>query len=142
MRAAQPGIMIVMMIMGTAPNAAGTERVNPESPHQELGQARFTQDSVVLLVMVDDEKAENQQSGGNAANDSRHERKDGKGPGERQKEKEGGGKYVPPTPRGVIAGVRFRGGNEFRSSSQLHVCFVKLPETNAFVDRSSVTSLQ
>ena len=84
MRSAQPGIVIVMIIVGTAPNAAGAERVNPESPHQELRQARFTQDSMVLLVMVDDKKAENQQSGSNTANDSRHERKDGKRCGERE----------------------------------------------------------
>jgi len=96
---------------------------------------------MVLLLMVDDKKAENQQPGGNAAKDSRHKRKDGKGRGERQEEKDRSGKYVPPAPRGVIAGVRFRGGNEFRSSSQLHVCFVNVPEKNAFVDRSSVTSL-
>jgi hypothetical protein len=39
---------------------------------------------MVLLVMVDDKKAENQQSGSNTANDSRHERKDGKRCGERE----------------------------------------------------------
>ena len=86
MRSAQPGIVIVMIIVGTAPNAAGAERVNPKSSHQELCQPRFTKDSVVLLVMVDDKKAENQQSGDDAANNPRHERKAGKRRGEREEQ--------------------------------------------------------
>ena len=86
MRSAQSGIVIVMIIVGTAPNAAGAERVNSKSSHQELCQPRFTKDSVVLLVMVDDKKAENQQSGDDAANNPRHERKAGKRRGEREEQ--------------------------------------------------------
>lgn len=141
MRSAQSRIVIVMIIVGTAPDATGAERVNPESPHQELCQARFAENSMVLLVMVDDKKAENQQSGGNAANDSRHERKDAKRRGERHQEKERSGKHAPPTPQGGVAGVRFHRGNEFRSSSQLQLYFSKLPDPSPVVDRSCVTFL-
>jgi hypothetical protein len=91
---------------------------------------------MVLLVMVDDKKAENQQSGDNAASDSRHERKAGKGRGERQEEKESSGNKVPPTPQGGITGEGFRGGNKFRASSQLQLCLITLPDTNLVVDKS------
>ena len=142
MRATQPGIVIVMIIVGTAPNAAGAERVNPESPHQELRQARFTQDGMVLLVMVDDKKPENQQAGDNAASDSRHERKAGKGRGERQEEKESSRSKVPPTPQGVIVGEGFRGGNKFRASSQLLQLYsIKLPQPARLSIKVSVTFL-
>ena len=82
----------------------------------------------MLLVVIDDEKAENQQSGDNAASDSRHKRKTGEGRGERQEEKERSGNNVPPTSQGGIAGEGFRGGNKFRASSQLQLCFIKLPD--------------
>jgi len=90
---------------------------------------------VVLLVMVDDKKAEDQQSGDNAANNPGHERKDGKRRGERQEQKERSGNNAPPTPHGGIMGEGFRGGNKFRASSQLQLCFIKLPDNNLVVDK-------
>ena len=96
---------------------------------------------MVLLVMVDDKKAEDQQSGDNAANNPGHERKDGKRRGERQEQKERSGNNAPPTPHGGIMGEGFRGGNKFRASSQLQLCFIMMPDTNLVVDRSFVTFL-
>ena len=82
----------------------------------------------MLLVMVDDKKAENQQPGDNAANNPRHERKAGKRRGERQEQKERSGENAPPASQRGITGEGFRGGNKFRASSQLQLCFIKLPD--------------
>ena len=69
----------------------------------------------MLLIVVDDEKAEDQQAGKNAAGDLRggmeiHDRT-----GERREKENAGGENVPPTARGGIFGKGFGGEDELGS---------------------------
>ena len=63
--------MVVVMVVGAAPDAAGAERIHSKEAHQQLGSARFREDGVVLLIMVDHEKTQDQQTSENAGNDLR-----------------------------------------------------------------------
>ncbi len=49
-----------MMIMGTPPNAAGTQSVDAKRTHQNFGHPRSGQNRVVLLIMINDEKTQNE----------------------------------------------------------------------------------
>ena len=62
--------MIVMMIVRTAPDAAGADGQDAEDSHQALRQFRFRQDRVVLLVMINDEKPQQQKSRQHATGDA------------------------------------------------------------------------
>ena len=61
--------MLVMMPMGTAPYAGGAEHEDADQSHQMLRSTRVWQYGVVLLIVVDDEKPQNQQSAQDAAGD-------------------------------------------------------------------------
>jgi hypothetical protein len=71
---AQPGIMGVMMIVGTAPDAAGTQSPDAEEPHEKFRQARFVQDGAVLLIVINDKQPQAQQTGQHTASKSNSER--------------------------------------------------------------------
>ena len=66
-RAAQFGIVIMMMIMRTAPDAAGTQGENPKESHNQFGQTGAGKDGVVLLIVIDHKEPEDQQPAENAA---------------------------------------------------------------------------
>jgi hypothetical protein len=55
MRSLQLGIVVMMMIMRTPPDAAGTESKHSKSSHQVFSDARFWEDRMMLLIVVDDE---------------------------------------------------------------------------------------
>jgi hypothetical protein len=61
--AAELGIVLVMVIVGTAPDAAGTQREDAKYPHIILRDARFGKDGMVLLVMVNHKKTQNEKPG-------------------------------------------------------------------------------
>jgi hypothetical protein len=61
MGAAQFGVMIVMVVVRTPPNAAGTEGEDSKGSHQSFGEARVGQDRLMLLIMINHEEPENEQ---------------------------------------------------------------------------------
>ena len=89
MGSAQLGIVIVVMVMGASPNAAGAECQDAKDAHQTFGETGAGQDRVVLLIMINHEKSQNQQSGEKAAADPDDKRKLEKSPpeGGRQKKR-------------------------------------------------------
>src|SRR5688572_1879506 len=97
MRPAELGIMLVMVIMGTAPNTAGRQRVNPKNFHEQLGHPRAIENGVMLLVVVNDEQAQNQQSGQETADDFGGGMKIPKRPRERRPQEKRRREHMPPT---------------------------------------------
>jgi hypothetical protein len=63
MRTTQLGIMVMMMVVGTSPDATRTEDQDAENPHQSFGQAGVGQNRQVLLIVVNHEKTEDQKPG-------------------------------------------------------------------------------
>ena len=83
MGAAQLGIVVVVMIMGTAPHAARAESENAKNAHEALGDFRARQDRVMLLVVVNDEKPHENQPGEHTANEPGDKRETRKRTGQR-----------------------------------------------------------
>ena len=69
MGAAELGVVIVMVIVRASPNAAGAEGEDSKDSHQYLGETGVRQDCLMLLIMINDEEPENQQSGEETADD-------------------------------------------------------------------------
>ena len=67
MRTTQLGIVIVMMIVGTPPDAARAQRINPENTHEEFCEARLGKNGMMLLIVINHEKAQDQKTGEDAA---------------------------------------------------------------------------
>ena len=61
MGTAELGIVIVMVVVGAAPNTARAEDEDAKNLHEPFGQPRARQDSLVLLIVVDDEEPKVQQ---------------------------------------------------------------------------------
>lgn len=95
-RTAQLGIVIMVMVMGTAPDAAGTHRVNTKHAHQHFRHARTRKDRVMLLIMVNDKKAQNEEPAQDTAREFGRRMDIPKGASERQGEEDSSGKDVPP----------------------------------------------
>lgn len=57
------GIVVMMVVVGASPNTAWAQHQDPKDPHQPIGQLGMRQDGLVLLIVVDDEKAQIQQPG-------------------------------------------------------------------------------
>ena len=72
----------------------------------------------MLLIVIDDEKAEDQQAGENAAGDLRGGMKIYNCAGEGRQEEGAGGEDIPPAARGGIFGERFGGEDEFGARSR------------------------
>ena len=58
MRAAKLRVVRVMMVVGTSPDAAGTQGPDSKKPHQKFREPGFWQDCVMLLIMINHEKPE------------------------------------------------------------------------------------
>src|SRR5258706_5205007 len=117
MRTQEFGVMIVMMVMRTPPNAAGAEGQDSKDRHQMFGQAGVRQDRLVLLVMIDNKKTENQQSGENTADDPAGQMEIPESSRNRTCQKKSRGQNVPPTHPGGIHRVWFGRQYKFFSSS-------------------------
>jgi hypothetical protein len=61
-----------MVIMGTTPDAARTQGINPKQPHQKLRDARLGQDRMMLLIMINHEESQDEQTRKNAAHQFPH----------------------------------------------------------------------
>ena len=68
MGTAKLGVVLVMMVVGASPDAAGTEHKDPKNLHHPFRQPRVGQNGVMLLIVINDEQAQDQQTGENAAN--------------------------------------------------------------------------
>ena len=67
MRALELRIVIMVVVMRTAPHAAGTHRIKTKTAHQPLCQSRVRQDRMMLLIVENDEHPQDQQPSQNAA---------------------------------------------------------------------------
>ena len=123
MGTAELGVVIVMMVVGASPDAAGAEREDAEDSHQTLGQAGVGQDRLVLLIMINHKKPQNQQSGEKTANDpdGQREVQERARKGCRQKKRRG--ENTPPTPDGGIHRVGLGCQYKIFSGSQDNVHF-------------------
>ena len=57
------GIVVMMVVVGASPNTAWAQDQDPKNPHQPFGQLGMRQNSLVLVIVVDDKKAKIQQPG-------------------------------------------------------------------------------
>ena len=112
-RPADFGIMLVMMIVRTPPDAARTQRKNPEDAHEKFRQPGFRQNGVMLLVVINDKKPQQKQSRENAANNFPGQIEIPKRAGDCQQQQPRCGKDAPPARRRVVRGIRSRRQNEF-----------------------------
>ena len=62
MRTPELGVVVVMVVVGTSPNTARTEAQDAKEPHEQLGQTRMGQNRVMLLIVINDEEPQGQQS--------------------------------------------------------------------------------
>jgi len=74
MRTSELGVVIMMVVVGASPNAAGGEGEDAKDSHQTLGHARVGQDRLVLLIVINHKKPQNKQSGEKTADDPGGER--------------------------------------------------------------------
>ena len=97
-RAAELGIVLVMVIVGTAPNTAGRKRINSKDSHEGFGQFGAVENRVMLLVVINDEQAEDEQSRKHTAGDFSGRMKIPKRPRERCAQEKSRREDMPPTP--------------------------------------------
>ena len=100
--------MVVMMIMRASPNTARAESENSKNLHQRFGQTGSGQDRVMLLIVIDYEKPENEQTGEDTAGNLARQMKVPESSRDCAHHQTGCRKNTPPTPRGRINRVRFR----------------------------------
>ena len=58
-----------MMIVRAAPDAAGAQHEDAEDPHDDLAQSGMGQNRMMLLIVIDDEKPQDQQTSEHATGD-------------------------------------------------------------------------
>ena len=95
------------MIMRTAPDAARAQREHAKHPHQPFRDPGSRQDGVVLLIVIDDEKPQNQQPRENAADGPDQGMKMPPGAAERGEQENPRGNNAPPTLQRAIVCERF-----------------------------------
>jgi hypothetical protein len=88
MGTAKLGVVLVMVIVGASPNAAGREGEDAKDTHQRLGQAGAGQNRVMLLVVINHKEPEHQQPAEKTADNTAGKVKIPEGPekGRRQKQ--------------------------------------------------------
>lgn len=104
---AQFGVVSMVMVMRTAPDAARTQSPNAIETHEKFRQTRFGQNGAVLLVMVNHKEPDHQQSSQSTANKAQREWQHRESSGNRNGEQKCRGKDAPPTFPGMIMGVLF-----------------------------------
>jgi hypothetical protein len=126
MRAAELGVVIVMVVVRASPNAAGTQGEDAKDSHQSLGEAGAGQYCVVLLIVINHEKPQHQQAGKKTAGDSDGQRKIQERTREGCRQKKRRRENTPPTPGGGVRRVRFRCQYKIFSGSQTNSSFYKI----------------
>src|SRR4051794_29075192 len=110
-----------MVVVGTPPNTTRAEDQDSENPHEPFGDAGMGQNSLVLLIVINDEKPEKQQASEYAAGELTSPMKVPDGPGHGGQQKNGGGKNVGPTFRRKINRERF--GRQYNVFTCSHARF-------------------
>ena len=107
MRTPELGVVGVMMVVRALPDAAGAENQNPKDSHQAFGQAGVGQDRLMLLIVINHKKPENQESCEKTADDLSGQMEVEKRSRQRHGQQKPGRKHTPPTRRRGIHCVRF-----------------------------------
>ena len=68
-RAAQLGVVVVVVVVGTAPHATRAENQNAKNLHQPFHHPGTRQDGMMLLIVINDKKTQEEQTGHQAATD-------------------------------------------------------------------------
>lgn len=97
MCAEELGIMIMMMVVGRPPNAAGAEGQDTKNSHQAFSDPGVRQYRFVLLVVINYKKPENQQSTEDAAGNFTGEMRTPESACKATEEKNSCGQDAPPT---------------------------------------------
>ena len=113
----------MVMIVRTAPDAAWTEGQDTKNAHDPFCHQRARQDGVMLLIMIDDEKTQDQQSGEHAADDPSSKVKIHQCSANRRQEQKPGRQNAPPASHRVVNGIGSGGLDELFSGS--HVFFAR-----------------
>lgn len=129
-RAAKLGVVAVMMIVGTAPNTAWAKDKNAEDPHKALGHNGMRQDSTVLLIVINDKKAQKKEPGQDTAGYFCSGVNIPDRPCHRGCQEEGGGDEVAPAFGCEIRGVRLGCNYDVFTCSHARECSVLLTRQN------------
>ena len=68
MRTPELGVVGMVMVVGTPPNAAGAEGQDSKDSHEALGQPGAGQNRLMLLIVIDHKQPEQQETGQHTAN--------------------------------------------------------------------------
>ena len=118
MRTTELGIMIVVVVVRASPNAARAERENSKNPHQTLRQPRMGQYRLMLLIVINHKKTENQKPGEETADDLTGQMEVEKRSRQRHGQQKPGRKHIPPTRGRGIHRVLFGCQNKVFAGSQ------------------------
>jgi hypothetical protein len=109
--------MIVMVVVGTGPNAAGADEQDAEDFHQAVGQPGPGQYRLMLLIVINHKKPEQQQPGQKTADNLAGQMEVPERPRNGTRQKKRRRENAPPTPRCGIHRERFGCQYEFFSRS-------------------------
>jgi hypothetical protein len=102
MGTAELGVVLVMVVVGASPNAARREGQDAKDSHEHLGQTGAGQYRVMLLIVINYKKPENQQSAENTTDNPAGNIEIPESPRNGRRQKQRSGENVKPTPRGGI----------------------------------------
>jgi hypothetical protein len=117
MCASQFGIMIVVIVVRTAPDAARAEGENAKYPHEHFRDAGGRQNRMMLLIMVDDKQSQDQQTRDDAAEDLADQMEVPDGARQRRNEKKGCREDVPPALERIVDSECLGGFDKFGSGA-------------------------
>ena len=98
----QFGIVVMMVVVRTAPDTARAEGQDAKDTHQTLGEAGLGQDCMMLLIVINHKQPQDQQSGEETADDLARQMEVPKRPRHGSRQQQSRGKHMPPTPGGGI----------------------------------------
>jgi hypothetical protein len=101
--AAKLGVVIVVVVVRTSPDAAGREGEDAKDAHQRLGHTGVGQDRVMLLIVVKHKEPENQQPAEKTANNPGGQVEIPESPCYGRRQEQTGGDHVEPT---LCSGIR------------------------------------
>jgi hypothetical protein len=101
--------MFVMMIMRALPDAVRTQCEDSENAHENLCEPGLWQNGMMLLVMVNDKKSQQQEPRENAANNFGRQIKIPKSSRNRGQPQKRSGKNAEPARQLIIHGIRSGG---------------------------------
>jgi hypothetical protein len=113
--------MTVMVVMRTSPNGARAQDEDAEDSHESLCQARMRQYRPVLLIVINDEEPQKQETGEETACDPAGRMEVPNRSSHRHRQEKRRGKNIGPTFRCEIHRVRFGGRYQLFTCS--HACF-------------------